>query len=69
MMFNQLNLIDRRNAKITTNDGVAIKINNNPSGWYASTWRDDKPAWDGEIIISGLSIYDMCSWLNVQCAA
>ena len=69
MMFNQLNLLNKRNVKITTNDGVAIKVNNKPSGWYATTWRDDKPAWDGDMIIDDLSIYDMCSWLNVNCTS
>ena len=65
-MFTPMNLLDKRNTKITTDEGDEIKVNNNPGGWYASTWRDDKPTWDGSIIIDGLSLSDMCCWLNVR---
>ncbi len=66
MMFTPTNLLGKRNAQIVTDAGDAVKVNNNPSGWYATTWRDDKPTWDGEMIIEGLSISDMCCWLNTR---
>ena len=63
-MYHQLNILDKRNTEIILRDGTKVKANNRPEGWYISTWRDGKPTWDGEILIDGLSIGDVCCWLN-----